>query len=452
MIRTTARLAIVAALLCLTACQQPHAATLDRLVIGEVMTSSELPENLRALCLPGGRLSGTPNAQTAVEFVADKAREYGLKNVHCEPFTMPGWQVNRTVVTVPGEPDRVLADAVALWLSRSTPEGGLTAELIDVGDGTPDDFASVGDAMRGRFALVRDGHGRRSAKMLLAREHGAVGMIVAERPGRAPIISTCHREPRPEPAVVIRREDADQFAETLAAGGTVQLNVQVDADFWDGHPNNVVAEIPGHGPLAHEVVILSAHLDSWHLAEGAMDNGAGSTAILEAARALAAVGWQPRRTVRFAWFQGEEQGLWGSKAYVAAHEREMADIVVAVNSDMPGSPRQWHTSGGPSAKTFLQALRGRLAGYELSNEVATLGGQWSDHAPFCDAGVCTMTLGGELGEGVIHYHTAGDKYDVVDRRATAEAAAVLAVLIRNLADAPASTLADFKPSPTTQPE
>jgi hypothetical protein len=424
--------------LLLSGCHRPNGAIVDRLVIGEVMVCSEFKPNLRALCLPGGRLSGTDNGHQAERFVAAKLRAYGLSNVHFEPFEMPGWQVNRTKVTVVNGPPIVLQKAVALWNTQSTLPDGITAELIDVGDGKQEEFERLGDALRGKFALVRDRGGRRSGKMRLALQRDAAGLIVAGRPGREPVIGTCHPEPRPEPGIVIRHDDGEKLAERLAAGEAVRLNVEVQADVWDARPRNVVGEIPGTGPLAHEIVILCAHLDSWHLAEGATDNGNGSAAILETARALAQMhhqhSWRPRRTVRFVWFMGEEQGLFGSRAYVAAHAGELDDVVAVVNVDMPGAPREFVVFGHPELEKFLRTVASDLAAYELSARVAEPTGPWSDHYPFQDAGVCTLVLRGDLGDGGTHYHTIGDTYDMVDRRKTVQSSAVFAALLRRLAD------------------
>ena len=250
------------------------------------------------------------------------------------------------------------------------------------------------------------------------------------------MIGGCHPEPRDELAIAICNDDGEKLAEKLAAGETVRVSIKVDTEFWDAKPNNVVGEIPGFGPQAHEIVILSAHLDSWHLAEGAIDNGNGSSAILETARALSALDWKPRRTVRFVWFMGEEQGLRGSDAYVAAHSAELDDVVAVINVDMPGSPRRLVTFGHREVLGFLESASGWLRGYELEVKNSDAKGRWSDHAPFMDAGVCTVVLTGELGDGVKHYHTVNDKYEIVDRRRTVQSAAVLGVLVRQLADCP----------------
>ena len=414
-------------------CQQPRGDTVDRWLIGEVMMHAEFSANLRTLAMPGGRLTGTPNAERAQAFVAEKLRAYGLQNVHVEPFEMHCWTVRDTRVTVLTEPPRALEGAVALARTRSTPPGGVTAEVIDLADPNEADFAARGEELRGTLVLARDGGMRRGVMLRLACEHGAAGLVVMSKPDQEPIIGNGHREPRPEPAVVIRHDQ--EIIDQLARGETVRINIQLDTENWECRPSNVVGEIPGQGPLAREVVILCAHLDSWHLGEGAMDNGVGSAVILETARALTRVGWRPRRTVRFVWFMAEELGLVGSESYVRDHKNELDRVVAVVNVDMPGSPRRFGEFGHPEVEPLLQDVRRDLAGYELEDEIGRWNGDGSDHAPFVAQGVCALSLGGELGPGVKGYHTAGDTYESVDRRGTIPSAAVLAVVVRRLADA-----------------
>lgn len=418
-----------------TGCFSPHPTHLDRLIIGEVMQNSELTQNLRALCLPGGRLSGTDNAFIAERYVLDKARDYGLRNGHLEAFAMPCWRATYTRVVRLADQEIPCEGALALCNTMSTPPGGISAPVLDVGDGNQEDFDLLNGKLNGRFALVRDGgRNRRSEKMDRALEHGAAGLVVISAADRAPVIGTAHHTPRPEPAVIISHEDGQTIAQALAAGETVQLNIQISSESWDGEPHNAIAEIPGHGPHRDEMILVCAHLDSWHLAEGAIDNANGSAVILECARALRAVDWRPRRTVRFIWFMAEEQDLRGSRAYVAAHQDELDRVVAMINIDMPGSPRALWTSGPPQFVERLQQFRRGMAGYLLNEDIGRLSGTWSDHAPFVEAGVCGVTLGGELGPGGRNYHTANDKFECVDQRATIESAAVLAVLVRQLAD------------------
>lgn len=420
-------------------CQQPYAATgepasIDRALIGEIMMHSEFAANLRTLAMPGGRLSGTPNAEIAERFIADKLRAYGLKNVHFEPFDMSCWIVHETSVTLPSDPPRALDGAVALARTISTPPEGVTAELIDVGEGREADFQTHAADLPGRVALVHpDVHHRRD-RVQQAVTLGAAGVVFMGDPDRPAFIGNGHAAPRPEPVVAIPHDQ--DLLDRVQRGEKPRMNIRLRTENWDCRPNNVIGEIPGEGPAAGEVVLIGAHLDSWHLAEGAMDNGSGSAVILETARALARSGWRPRRTVRFVWYAGEELNLLGSQAYVAAHASELDSHVCVVNVDMPGGPRRFVRFGHPELEPFLKSVAAVLAGYELAPEIAAANSGGSDEASFVAQGVAAIALGGELGPGVKYYHTAGDKYDTVDRRGTIGSAAVFAVLLRHLADAP----------------
>jgi carboxypeptidase Q len=435
MVRSARHLSIVACGLIFCGCQQPQSRTIDRDLVGEVMLHSEFAGNLRTLAMPGGRISGTPNADKAEQFVLDKCRAYGLQNVHGEPFELATWVLRSAHVTLLGAPPRELPGAIGLGRTFSTPPGGVTAELVDLGQGLPLDFAAHAAELRGRFAFYRDNREiSRAERMALVVQSGAAGLVAIMPPDRAPIIGTGHATPRAEPGVVIAHDQ--EILDALARGEHPTLRVELETDNWIAHPRNIVAEIPGHGPLANEVVLFGAHLDGWHLGEAAMDNGSGSAVLLEAARALAAVGCHPCRTLRFVWFGGEELGLCGSKAYVKDHAADLDRIAVMVNTDMPGAPRGYGVFKHPELKPLLQTIITDLRAYELSPEIADWEWDASDHAPFMDAGIPALSLHGELGPGVKFYHTAGDTYDSVDRRGTVQSAAVLAVTVRRLADCP----------------
>ncbi len=128
------------------------------------------------------------------------------------------------------------------------------------------------------------------------------------------------------PQMTMSTENYNQIVRMLKHGKSVTMSVNIDAQYHDedlmGY--NTVAEIPGSDPdLKSEIVMLGAHLDSWHASGGATDNGAGSAVVMEAARIIIAAGLKPRRTVRVALWSGEEQGLNGSREYVKAHFGEM---------------------------------------------------------------------------------------------------------------------------------
>ncbi len=130
------------------------------------------------------------------------------------------------------------------------------------------------------------------------------------------------------PQVTLATEDYNRLVRMIKNGAKPKMTVEVDAQYYDADPMqyNTIAEIPGTDPtLKDEIVMLGAHLDSWHSSTGATDNGAGSAAVMEAARIILASGLKPRRTIRVALWSGEEQGLYGSRNYVAKHFGQMKD-------------------------------------------------------------------------------------------------------------------------------
>ena len=119
--------------------------------------------------------------------------------------------------------------------------------------------------------------------------------------------------------------------------------------------NNVVAEIRG-SELPDEWIIIGAHLDSWDYGTGAQDNGTGSVMVLDVARAIAAMGKAPRRSIRFALWGGEEQGLLGSYAYTQAHLNEMSKCVAVLNTDNgAGHPKGWKVESRKDVKDAMQS-------------------------------------------------------------------------------------------------
>src|SRR5947208_1608056 len=154
------------------------------------------------------------------------------------------------------------------------------------------------------------------------------------------------------PQALLAREDAMRLARTVAAYPG-KVRVHFDMPNKTGGPiqqENVVGEIRGY-EKPDEAVILGAHLDSWELGTGALDNGCNAALVIEAARAIKATGLLPRRTIRFVLFSGEEQGMFGSWQYVKSHQAELDKIRAEIGFD----------SG-----------TGRTRGYELSGRRDTL--------------------------------------------------------------------------------
>jgi carboxypeptidase Q len=194
--------------------------------------------------------------------------------------------------------------------------------------------------------------------------------------------------------------------------------------------SNVVAELKGTD-RPDEWILIGAHLDSWDYGTGAQDNGTGSAAVLEVARVLAAA--RPRRTVRFALWGGEEQGLFGSTAYAQAHASELGKCVAVLNTDNgSGHPKGWKVEGRkdveeamePISKSLLQNL-----GSELSMEVS----YDTDHGPFMLRGVPALDLLVDMTHYREVHHQAGDTFDKVDGLDFRAGAAIVAVTAYALA-------------------
>jgi len=181
------------------------------------------------------------------------------------------------------------------------------------------------------------------------------------------------------------------LARLAAANVAVELRIELRARYQEEDLNtyNVIAEIPGTDPAVRDqVVLVGAHLDSWHTGNGATDNGDGVVAVMEAMRILAAVGVQPRRTIRAALWSGEEQGLLGARAYIAQHFANQADrerLAVYLNDD-PGSGKTlgFYMEGNAAAKAIFDVWLEPLKDLGVTRNIIEGIGS-TDHVPFNDA-------------------------------------------------------------------
>jgi Zn-dependent M28 family amino/carboxypeptidase len=184
----------------------------------------------------------------------------------------------------------------------------------------------------------------------------------------------------------------------LAAGAGVELRVELLTRYQEEDRNtyNVIAEIPGRDPvLRNEIVLVGAHLDSWHTGIGATDNGDGAVAVIEAMRILSALGAQPRRTIRAALWSGEEQGLLGARAYLTEHFADQAsrDTLAVYLNDDPGSGKTlgFYMQGNTAAKAIFDAWLAPLQDLGATRNILE-GINATDHVPFDDVGLPAFTV------------------------------------------------------------
>ncbi|MEP6818250.1 MAG: M20/M25/M40 family metallo-hydrolase [bacterium] len=221
------------------------------------------------------------------------------------------------------------------------------------------------------------------------------------------------------PQIVLAVEHYNRIARMIEAGEKVKMTVDLAVEWQDADPMgyNTVAEIPG-SDLKDEIVMLGGHMDSWHAGTGATDNGAGVAVAMEAVRILQALNLKPRRTIRIALWTGEEQGLLGSRAYVAAHfgKTETPTAVAGAPSTPSPSPAPSPSPGvlvtKPEYEKFssyfnLDNGTGKIRGvYLQGNEsVRPLFRQWL--MPFRDVGATTLSISNTGGTDHLSFDAIG---------------------------------------------
>ena len=234
----------------------------------------------------------------------------------------------------------------------------------------------------------------------------------------------------------------------LQKRGPVEIEIDLKNRFSTGEVDvyNTVAELPG-ADKADEVVIIGGHIDSWDLGTGATDNGTGIMAVLEAARALKAVGVKPRRTIRFVLFSGEEEGLHGSRAYVKAHEKEMPKIAGVLIHDM-GTGRV-KSIGLQDRYDLREVMEHVVEPFKEATNLEELSMRkmmGTDHLSFVPHGVPAFAVVQDPAEYRKTHHTESDTFDKVYPDEINQGAKVLAAWAYNVAMLPEILPRDPKPA------
>jgi hypothetical protein len=390
----------------------------------------------------GGRLSGSPNYERATEWAAARFRSYGIQTVRLQAFTLPnGWQRGwaRGEVTSPVE--RPLHVASLGW-SPSTPQGGVQGDVVVVGDLSADSIKAQAAQIKDHIVMFDTAKafagGYRKALPLLRpayqqlRDAGALAVLFPDREKDNVLNAHAagyHATLSPLPIVQTGMEDAQLMLRLLhEPKGRVNVKLEVqNTTSGTTQVNNVVAEIRGR-EHPEEWILIGAHLDSWDFGTGAQDNGTGSAMVLEAARAIASLPQPPRRSIRFALWGGEEEGILGSLAYAQAHQAELAKCIAVLNTDNgAGHPRGWKVEGRKDLKDAMQpiseSLLKGLSGDDLSMDVT----YDTDHGPFLLQGIPALDLEVDMSHYMEIHHKSSDTFDKVDPLNFKAGAAIVAV-------------------------
>lgn len=418
-------------------------------MIQSALGPSPLEENLRYLTdTIGGRVTGSPEADRAAGWAVEAFRHAGVDEVHTEKFTIPvGWSEGHTHVEILA-PAPFPVRLVAIGWSPSTPEGGITADVIDIGIGDAAGFGKAGAASKGAIVLVHsnllqtweDLESEYTTNAQIVRRAvnaGAAAIFwMSTRPNlllyRHVRMSDGHLGPLPE--AVLAREDAERMARFLASGQKVRVHFEMPNRITGPvESENVVAEIRGR-EKPDEFVLLGAHLDSWDLGTGALDNGCDVAMVIDAARVIRASGSVARRSIRFVLFTGEEQVMLGSWAYARAHRAELDKMAAAIIFDSGTGPVTGYSLGG--RKDALAAVRDALEPVRSLGvkEFTMDAGVDTDNFDFLLEGVPTLVFNQEPANYVVNYHAASDTFDKVDVGQLKRQTAIAAVTAYALAD------------------
>jgi len=417
----------------------------------KAMGASPLEENLRYLSDSiGGRVTGSPAADRAAGWAVQAFRLSGVDEVHTEKFTVPvGWSEGNTRLEILA-PEPFPVRLVSIGWSPATPDGGLMANIVDVGLGDEAGFAKAGAAVNGAIVLV-DSNFLVTWEELTAEYDVAPPII--DRAMKAGAKAVLWMSSRPNlllyrhtvtvdgqlekmPQAVVAREDAERIARFLAGGQPVRVHFEMPNHISGPvSAENVVAEIRGR-EKPEEFVVLGAHLDSWDLGTGALDNGCNSALVIDAARTIHASGTLPRRSIRFILFTGEEEGLLGSAAYAHDHRAELDRMIAAVIFDSGVGRVTGYSVGG--RKDVVPAVR------EALDPVARLGvkdftldvSMDTDNFDFLIEGVPTLVANQEPANYMLNYHAASDTFDKVDITQLKRHVAIAAITAFALADNP----------------
>lgn len=418
---------------------------------GRALLANRATETLEALCDDvGPRLSGSAEANHAVEWCVARMQQDGLENVHAEKVMVPHWVRGRCDVAMTA-PRAQPMHACALGGSVGTGGKPLVAPVIAT-ESLESLAALDRAAVAGKIVLLtrrmeRDGGEKagygptvsiRSKGASAAARLGAVGvMIRSVGTGNARLPHTGHMSyddgvPR-IPAVAVSAEDAEMVERLLARGQSVTVSVDTTCEMQgDVESANVVGEWRGR-ERPEEVVLLGGHLDSWDLGSGAIDDGAGCVIAWEAVRLMKELGLRPRRTLRVVLWMSEENGSAGGIEYARLHADDAAKFVVAIESDGgAGRPSGFGLSCAEVDLPRVQALGALLRG--LGCGTVRSGGGGADVGPLRKFAVPTMGLNQDGHWYFDYHHTPADTPDKVDPHEFALNVGAMAVMSYALAE------------------
>jgi hypothetical protein len=418
----------------------------------EITEHGKAYSDLKELTAIGHRLSGSEGAAKAIEWAKRKMESYGFDRVTLQPAMVPHWtrgSIEQATVTSPPLP--ISLKVAALGNSVGTPKEGIEAPVVEV-QGL-DEVKMLGAAVRGKIVFYNrpmdpnrkttgKAYGQavdqRTSGASVAAKEGAVGVLVrsvttfADDNPHTGMLS--YKEDIDKiPAAALSIRSANELSTLLKSNPKLTVNLKLSCA---QHPLvssfNVIGEITGRD-LPQEYVVVGGHLDSWDLATGAHDDGAGVAHSIEVGRALKALGLRPRRTVRVVLFMAEEFGSFGAKEYASQAKAKGEKHVAAIESDSGGfAPIGFGVEGNDQAVAAVKRWTHYLT--PLHADVIEKGFSGADVGLLVPLGCVSLGFTPDTTHYFDFHHSARDRIEAVDPKDLNAGAAAIATLTYLLAE------------------
>ncbi len=396
----------------------------------------------------GGRLSGSLNAQKAVEWGEKELKELGVDKVWLQPVMVPKWTRGVTeyayIETEPGVTTNV--PVCALGGSVPTSIGGIKAEVIEV-QGL-EELKKIGaDQIKGKIVFYNRpmqadliqtfmAYGgcvdQRYSGAAEAAKYGAVGVIVRsmnlridDYPHTGAMSYGTLKDAEKIPAAAISTKGADLLSSMLNLDPNVKFHINMNCRTWkDVQSYNVIGEITG-SEFPKEYMVVGGHLDSWDLGDGSHDDGAGIVQSMEVLRLFKEIGYKPKRSIRVVLFMNEENGLRGGKKYAEVAKEKGENHVFALESDSGGfTPRGFSLDCNADNFKQVQSWKPLFEPYLIHS--FTNGGSGADIGPLKKEGMVLAGLRPDSQRYFDYHHAKNDTFDAVNKRELELGAATMA--------------------------
>lgn len=399
----------------------------------------------------GGRLSGSINAERAVEYTKEELEKLDLDRVWLQPVMVPKWTrgiKEYAYVQTPGGPSTPV-NITALGGSVATPETGLRAKVIEV-QGL-EDLANYGkEQIEGKIVFYNrpmrpdlihtfSAYGgcvdQRYSGAAEAAKYGAAGVIVRSLSHKIddnPHTGSMSYGDLPVseriPAAAISTKDAEYLSSMLKLNSDLSFYYKMNPkNFDDVQSYNVIGEIKG-SEKPEEIIVVGGHLDSWDLGDGAHDDGAGVVQSMEVLRLFKETGIRPKRTIRVVLFMNEENGLRGGNKYAEVAKKNKENHIFALESDAGGfTPRGFSFDATPAQFQKVVDWKPLFEPYLI--HYFERGGSGADIGPLKDGNVVLAGLRPDSQRYFDYHHAASDTFDAVNKRELELGAASMASLI-----------------------